>query len=315
MANTTKSTRKTSAKTKAKSAPKAKASVATKKTVSKKTTAKKASAPSVAVKTDVKVSKKVGEPTPFERLRSMHIVNFFVLSLFAVLVGVWAKMTSVAVNLPIMTRDQFAGENTVVLTPAHEMLYSIRPSYVLVVALALAALSSLLLATKLRSRYEVAVSARVSGFRWVVTALSASAMLAYVYLLTGLTNVWVLKFGMGMIMVTALLGWISERENIGARAPRWFAYVISLFTGTAAWLPVLGTLVGTSLYGGERFSWVVYGVALATLLGFTGFALNQWRSMREAGRQKDYTYIEATYFQIDLFAKFAVVLMTLIAFQ
>lgn len=319
MATTTKSTtRKSSTKAKAKAAPKKKTAAVkstAKKTVTKKVPAKK-TAVSSPVKTEVKVAKKnTKEPTPFERLRSMHLTSALVYALFAGLVGVFVKTASVAVSLPIMSRDQFAGTGNVTLGAANEVLYSIQPKYMLVFSLVFAAIAGLLFATKLQKPYEKAVSGRVSGFRWIAVGLSSAATLSYVYLLAGLTNLWVLKFGALLIIVTSLFAWVAERDNVGARAPRWLAYIISLFTGVAAWLPVIGTFIGTSVYGGERFSWIVYATATAALLGFTGFAITQYRQLRESGRQKDFVYIEASYYQIDLFAKFAIVLFALIAFK
>lgn len=324
MATTTKSTRKTPAKKAAKSVSAKAPAKTTVKKAAKKPAVKTVKAPKKAATKAVKPSVEVTatskkqdpkELTPLERLRSMHVTSAIVYLLFAGLVIGFVKTASVAVSLPLQTRDQFASKDSTVLTNANEVLYNIEPKYLLVLSLGFAIISSLLLATKLRVRYESTLANRTSGFRWIVTGLSSAALLSYVYLIAGLNNLWVLKFGGALIMVTALLGWIAERDNAGAVTPRWLAYIGSLFTGTLPWLAVAGTFIGTSLYGNEHFDWSTYAIAGVTLLGFSGFALNQYRHLKASALNKEYVYIEASYFQIDLFTKFAVVLLSLIALK
>lgn len=311
MATTTKSTRKTTVKP-AKS-------TTVRKTTTKKATVTKAPAKNTkviknekVVSTPVKADKK--DVSPLERLRSMHLTTAALYILFAGLVLGFVKTAAVAVTLPFQARDEFASKEGVVLGSSHEVLYNIEPKYLLAASLLFGAVFSILLATKLRNRYESTLTGRVSGLRWISLGVSSSLLLTYVYMLAGLTDVWILKLSAIMILVTTALGWIAERDNSNAVTPKWLAYVFSLFTGAFAWLALAGTFIGTALFGDERFSWSVYAIALVTLLGFIGFAVREYRQLR-AVTPADYVYTEAGYFQIDLFTKFAVVLLSLIALK
>lgn len=252
--------------------------------------------------------------TPLERVRSLLVSSAMVNLIFAALVIGFVSITAVAVRLGLQTRDQFAGENTVVLGSSSEVLFNLDPKYVLAASLLVSSLILILLATKLRTRYEATVANRTSGLRWLAFGISAALLLDFVNLLGGVDDLATLKLSAFLIFVTTMLSFIAERENIGAARPKWFAYILSLFTGALAWLPLIGSFIGTSLYGMERFGWHVYAMAGVLLLGFIGFAVVQYRQI-QAGRTGDYLRVEERYLRIDLFIKFAVVLIVLLAFK
>lgn len=297
MATTNKSTRKKPAKV-------SKASKASK--TSQKTSVK-------LKKADVKSVKAV--LTPLERIKSMHISLTLMYLVFAGLVIGFVKTVASSVTLGLQTKDEFGSGVNVVLGPSSEVLYNIEPKYVLVAALVVSALGSLLLATKVRKRYEKTLTAGISGFRWVLMGVSAALLIEFVNLLAGVNDIAVLKISSGLIVITTMLAWIAERDNVGSARPKWLAFGLSLFTGAFAWLPLLGSLIGTSVYGMERFGWHVYALAGVTLLGFTGFAVNQYLQIRGRGTKKDYTKVEETYLRIGMLTKFAVVLVALLALQ
>ena len=291
MATTTKSTRKKSARA-------SKASKAT------KTVKKSATKPSVKAVL-----------TPLQRVRSLHVSLSVMYAVFAGVVLGFVATASSAVTLTIHARDEFASDVDVVLGPASEVLYNIEPKYLLAAALLISSLGSLLLATKLRDRYESTLKAGISGFRWVILGLSAALTLQFVGLLAGVQDIVLLKLSGVLILVTTLLAWIAERDNAGSTRSKWLAYDFSLFTGVLAWLPIIGSLAGTSLYGMERFGWHVYALAAVALLGFSAFAFNQYLQIRARGTKKDYFAVEESYLRIDMLAKFAVVLIALLALK
>ncbi len=112
-----------------------------------------------------------------------------------------------------------------------------------------------------------------------------------------------------------MLSWIAERDNAGASRPKWLAYVLGLGAGALAWLPIVVSLIGTSVYGMERFGWHVYAIALAALVGFTGFAVVLYKSIKAGRGGREYTAIESTYLRVDLFTKFVIVLVTILALE
>lgn len=299
MANNTKSTSKKTTK----SAAAAKGSKTTK-TKTKKAAAK---APAAAKSNGKKVL------SPLELLRSMHISLALAYSVFAVIVLAFVSTAAVAVTLGIQARDELASQDFVVLTAANEVFYNIQPKYVLAAALLVSAVGSLLLATKLRARYESTIKARISGMRWLLFGVSSALIVNFVALLAGVHDMSVLKLSAGLVFGAAVLSWIAERDNAGAARPKWLAYVLSLGAGALAWLPIVVALIGTSVYGMERFGWHVYVIALAALVGFTGFAVTLYRSIKAGKGAREYTAIESTYLRVDLFTKFVIVLVTILA--
>lgn len=221
---------------------------------------------------------------------------------------------AVAVTLGIQARDQFAQGANVVLTPANEVLYNIEPKYLLAASLLASALFSVLVATRLRNRYEATVTNRTSGLRWMAFGISSAFALTFVELLVGINDIEVLKLSGFMIFLAAMFSFMAERENTGAGRPKWLAYILSVVTGVVAWLPLLASLVGTSLYSAERFGWHVYAITVAALVGSIVFAVTQHRNIR-SNRQLDYLPLEEKYMRIDMLTKFAVVVISILALK
>lgn len=276
---------------------------------------KKTSSNNSSVKTTVttKTTVKTGL-SPLERIKSIHLSAALVSIIFAGLVIGFVTTKSVAVTLGVQARDQFAEGANVILAPASEVLFNIEPKYLLIVSLLVSALFSILVATKLRSRYEATITNRTSGFRWLALGLSAGLALSFISLLVGISDVEVLKLSGFLIVLTTMFSFMAERENSVAVRPQWFAYILSLITGTVAWLPVIASLIGTSLYSAERFGWHVYALVGVTLLGSIAFAVTQYRNIR-SNRQLDYLSFEEKFLRIDMLTKFAVVVIVILALK
>lgn len=267
----------------------------------------------ITTKVEIKSSSKKAL-TPLERIRSIHVSLALMYAVFAVLVGIFAKTAADAVTLGHQTRDEFAGTTNVVLGPSSEVLYNLEPKYVLVLSLLAAAVASLLIASKLRTRYEASLATGSSAYRWVSIGVSSALLLTFLNMLGGIHDFATLKLSAALILVTTFLAWIAERENAAAGRPRWQAFTASLFTGALAWLPLAGSLIGTSLFGMERYGWHVYALAAVSLIGFTAFAVNQYRHIKR-GRAGENLAAEEAYMRIDMLTKFAVVLIVLLAFK
>ena len=268
-------------------------------------------AASVKTKTTVKTA----ALSPLERLRSLHLSSAFLYIVFGGLVIGFATTTAAAVTLGIQTRDEFASKDSVVLGPAHEVFYNIEPKYVFAASLFVSAIAAVLLATKFRAAYETSLKNQTSGFRWTAIGLSTALSLTFVNMLAGIQDCATLKLSAAMVFVTSMLSWIAERDNVGAARPKWLAYVLALFTGALAWLPLLITFIGTPLYGNERFGWHVYALAAVLLIGCTAFAVNLYRHIRYKRAAAEYPAVESRYMRIDLLTKFAMVIIVLTALQ
>lgn len=253
--------------------------------------------------------------TPIEKIRNINFSLTLLYAVFAGLVAIAVTTIATGMTMAIQVKDQFASNNdNLVLGPANELLFDFEPKNLLIASLVIGALSSVLLATKLRNRYELTLANRTSGFRWLITGVTSALLLEYASLTAGITDILVLKVSAALVLATALFAFIAERDNVGATKPKWLAYVISLFTGIAAWLPIAGVLIGTSVFGQQSFPVEVYAIAGVTFLGLAANAVSQYFQIKN-GDRKDYLLIEARYWNIDMFTKFAVVLITLLAFK
>lgn len=280
---------------------------------SSKTTASKSAVPTVTEPTSARRGAKA-PLTPLERIRSLHLSSAVVYTLFAGVIIGFVTMATSAITLSIQAKDQFASRNQVVLGPAHEVLYDLNPKYVLVAALLVSALGSLLLATKLRARYEASLAGRISGLRWIVFGLSSALTVAFLNLLVGVNDIATIKLSAGAMFLAALLSWFAERDNAKATHPRWLAYGGAWLAGLLAFTPILGSLVGTSIWGMERFGWHVYTVVAVVILGYVVMATIA-SNVIKAGATREYTDIEEKYLRTDLLVKFLVVLVILTALQ
>lgn len=248
-----------------------------------------------------------------EQIKKLNIASAIVSAVFAVAIGVLLVTTTVDLALSFMTRDELASTKTVVLAPGAETIVTVQLRYLLAGIFAVTAILSLLLATKLRSRYVSTLKAKISGFRWLLIGVSSALLLEFVSLLAGVNDAMELKLIGGLVLTTSLLGWLSERENAESKTPKYLAYTASIFTGVLAWLPLVGSLFGTSFYGIQNFGWYVYALSAVLLVGFIAFAVNQYFHLSGRKGWKEYLFIERNYLAVDLAIKFVFGAIVLIA--
>jgi hypothetical protein len=156
------------------------------------------------------------------------------------------------------------------------------------------------------------VKAGISGFRWIYMGLSSAALLGLVALTFGINEIVTLKVIGLLILLTTVLGWITERETVKGKKPAWFPYTASLAAGLVALLPIIGVVLGAWIFGTAGFAWYVYAAAGVTLLGFIGFAYNKTMVLKQKGEWQTYEFAERNYFAIDLATKSLVSLALII---
>lgn len=276
-----------------------------KKTASSKAVAKKANTKvkSVAVE---KKAKAVKTPTKLSRLelvKRFHIFSAFVSILIAI--GAVTLLGSQAANFTInySAKDPIASVNQTVLGPATESIATVEYRYLIAGAFTLFAILSILLATLLRKKYEAGVNNSTSGIRWIITGINMGVIFSLVSVFAGVQDILTTKMVGLLILVTAVLLWLAERDNKQVSSPRWATYVTSLFTGVFAWLPLVVALLGTYVFGMERFSWYVYVLALLLLFASVRFSTNLYRYIKYPKTRGDYVNWEEKYLSNELFMK------------
>lgn len=267
------------------------------KTASAKTAAKK----SVSQKVETKAAK-IDRSVTLQKIYKFNLFSAVAYLAFAVLSVIFVSKESVNMVLTHATKDELASTSGSVLGPAYRTIATVEVRYLLAVIFVISAIFALLLATRLRKSYEDGVKSSVSGLRWVFMGITLALTLEVASILGGVEDIMTLKLIAGLILTTTILAWMAERANKGSKK-QYAAFGLSLFTGVIAWLPLIGSLVGTTLYGIESFGWYVYALSGFLLVGFISIALSQYKHVRNGVSAKGYLQLEGKYLSADFIIK------------
>jgi hypothetical protein len=244
-------------------------------------------------------------------LRRLNGLSVFVhlagAALAAVLMGTYVQQMFAS----YVARDELASANETVFVPAIYHLYDVQLRWIVVAVLVAGAIVPLIQLRR-RKQYEQQVTSRSNALRWADKAIVSGAMLTVVAALSGVQDFMTLKVVGGLIVVTAMLGWLSERQNVNPKAkPDYSAFAISLFTGSLPWLIVLGMAFATPIWGAIRFPWFVYALYAAVFVASAAYAVNGYNYVRRFRNWTNYAVVERNYILIDIFARlsFAVILI------
>lgn len=304
-----KSTPTTKAKTKTTKKPAAKARTAAAKTTrSTKTT--KAVKP-VATKV---TAKKKAAVLSTNSLRKLNLLKAFVLAGLAVAAVFLMNSATYAVTVGYQAKDELisltAGKTAFV--HGSQGLVDVQVRWLVIIILGLAALFSLLSATRMRDKFEASLKSGVSPMRWVGWGITSALMVEVIALISGVSDIWVLKIVAALMLITCGLAWVSEKRGVQAGRPIWSEFVISLFTGALPWVLIGGYAVGTWVYGLIRYPWFVYALYATTIVGFVLLTGNQYK--RISG-WKNALVLERNYLMIGLATKAAFGVILILAFQ
>lgn len=315
MARTTKATTRVKAKTTA-AGTKSAAAKTTRSTKAVKASAKPVVKEKTAVKktaVTVKGKSKSTELTT-KTLRKLNVVKALVFAGLAVAAGFLMNSSTYALSVGHAAKDQLislTGGQTV-FVPARTVLMDVELRWVVVTIMTIAALMSLLAATRLRRRYEASVLAGVSAMRWVGWGITTALMVATIALISGISDLWVLKAIAGLMLVTCALAWIVEKRLVQAGRPVWSEFIVSLFTGILPWLIIFGYAISTWVWGLVRYPWYVYALYASTIIGFTLLTVNQYK--RISG-WKNTLAVDRNYLLIGLATKSAFAIILILGFQ
>jgi heliorhodopsin len=273
-----------------------------------KSAAAKATADKAAAAND-NATKSADKSVTLNKLYKFNLFSVVANLVFAILSVVFIGKQTVDLTWAYATKDQLVGST---LGPAYRTLASVEIRYLLAVIFVISAIFSLLLATRLRKTYEAGVKNSTSGVRWIFTGITLGLVLELASLLGGVGDVLTLKLAGGLVFTTAILAWLSERQNKGSKK-HYASFTLSVFTGVIAWFPLAGSLLFTAIYGISNFSWYVYTLAGLVLIGFLSIALNQYRQARDGVSAKGYLQQEGKYVSTEFMIKLVVFLVVIIA--
>ena len=214
------------------------------------------------------------------------------------------------VSVYFQTRDFLANDPNQQLLGIKD-LYTLDLRWVLLGILLVSAVFLSVATTKKKDMYEKSLKSKESIVRWIYIGISSVTTMTFVSLAVGLNDSAVLKMSAGLILATVVLGMIADKNNANSKNPQWLAYVASLITGVLAWTAICGATIGTYIFGTENFAWYMYVLPAVVLLGFIGFAVNQYRYI--TGANKDFIKYERNFFTVDLLSKVLVFVVLVVA--
>jgi hypothetical protein len=282
----------------------AKASAAATKSKSIKATKSTKSKAATKANTKKPVVKKA-KLTDIQLLSRLNALSAVVHLVGAVLVALLMGTYVQQVFANYVARDELASGSETVFVPAIHHLYDVQLKWIVVAILVAGAIVPLIQLRR-RTRYEQQVKARANALRWADKAIVSGTMLTVVAAVSGVQDFMTLKVVGGLIVVTAMLGWLSERQNHDSKArPDYSAFGISLVTGALPWLIILGLAFATPVWGAIRYSWFVYALYAAVFVGSAAYAINGYNYVRRFRNWTNYVVVERNFIIIDIVTRLA----------
>lgn len=288
-------TTKKSTKAKTKTA----ASRATKTT---KATTKRATA-KIAKKTVVAKVTKKSTTTTNKLLTQLNILSAVVAVVLAGIAAWMMNATKFELTTGGLAKNELAAQGATSLVPAVSHVYDVELRWLVVATLVLGAILPVLVLTAYKNRYAAAIRDRVNLMRWIDVAVVSALMVEVIALLSGVNDILTLKLLAGLMIVTCLLGWVSEKRNKQAGRPVWSEFAISVVTGTLPWLLIAGYAVSTWVNGRVHNEWYVYALYAAVAAGFIGYTYELYRAISR--RDADATTVERNYLILGILIKTA----------
>lgn len=282
-------TKTAKAKTKStnKTAPKRAAAKSTSKTASKSAAVKKAAAKNIRAAREITVNSLLG----------LHTIAAGVYLLLLLAAVTLMNNVSYQLTLGYITKDELAGG----LAPAVQGIYDIEIRWLVAATLLISAVFPVLYLTRRKNRYtNFVTNTRMLPCRWADFAITGALMTAVAALLSGVSDIPTLELIGGLVVATAALSVITERQNNTVSKPVRSAYYTSLFTGLLPWLLIAAYAVASVIYGTSR-DWYVYALYAAVLGGFVLQARNLYKQVRGA----NYLMTERNYVVISMLTKAA----------
>lgn len=243
------------------------------------------------------------KPDYIKQIQSIQKASVVSLLILAGLV-IW-KMSAISFQLLLsyLARDGLASRNTTVFVPAAYPTYDIRFIWLVAGTLLIGAIFSYLQVMNLNKKYLASLKSKVVSLRWIEMGISSAIMITAVALLSGITDLAVLKIFEILMILTCYLGYLSEKNNANSKKPVWDWFRVSLVTATLPWLMIIASVVATSFYSPIRLPWYVYALILSLLAGFGGMAATQYKAIKAKDKFKDFDYVEKKYQLLGLAVK------------
>ncbi len=232
----------------------------------------------------------------------------------AVAAGVLMNNSTYQLTVDYLTKDELLSQATTVFVPASRVVYDLEIKWAVVALMIISLVLPLLYLTRMERRYNQALKGRVIPWRWIDVGITSALMMEVIALLSGVQSLTTLKLIAGVTGLTAILGWISERQNENAPQPVWSAYVTGFIGCALTWVAIAGYAVSTHLFGFIRYPWYVYALYVFGILGLGLLSLNLLNQHRRKGNLRSYPIVERNYLLINAATKAAFAVILIVGF-
>lgn len=306
-------TTKTSTKAKTKTS---KAKSATKKTAPKKATPKKVTAAKATASKSTTKSAAVKKPNSVKKaanvtvakLRSLQWITAGIFALLAVVAAFVMGDNSSQLTLGHVAKDELSGS----LVPAVQAVYDVQIRWIVVATMVVSAILPILYLTKLQKRYtDYVENTRMQPMRWIDYAVTGALITETIVLLSGVSDIATLKLVGGLVVLTAVLGLVADRQNNKSAKPVRSAFCGQTFAVVLTWLFVAIYAVSSVIYGNGN-EWYVYALYAATLSCGVLWLINQKDSYTKG---VDALKVERNYIAGSVLAKAAFAIILIVAFR
>jgi len=239
-------------------------------------------------------------PISFESLRKLNIIAMalhLVQGLLMLVIGL--SMLDFRAELYTIYLEFVPGEGLVLGTPkTFFVLTNISP--LISSFLLLSAIAHFIIAFPLRESYERNLTKKTNPIRWAEYALSSSVMIAFIAILFGFYDFWLLVSIFVLNAIMNMEGWQMEKLNQYTDKVDWTPYLIGVLAGIVPWI------IFTSVFFFAPASppdFVFFIFLTQFLMFFFGFAANMLLQYLKVGPWKDYLFGERNYIFLSLVAK------------
>lgn len=245
------------------------------------------------------------------QLRYLQLTSGIVFVVLAIAAGLLMNHMTYQISIGYLAKNELASRTSTVFVPALRPIFDIELRWIVVFVLALSALLPLVYVLWWQKRYQKSLVARSWSWRWLDAAVTSALLMEVVALLSGVQDIMLIKLVGGLTAISAVLGWLVERQSTGRGKGGHALSVLAVVCAALPWLVVAVYAISTPVWGMIRSSWFVYGLYLVLGLAAVTWWLNFWYGQTKFRRWKDYAFVERNYVIINGLAKvaFAVILI------
>lgn len=236
-------------------------------------------------------------------LRQTMMLSTGVYIALAIAAGILMSRITYKITVAYQAKDELLSQTSHVLSPANHVLYEMEIRYLLVALLLVSAVLTVLTLTRWQSHYKKSLDSGTVLIRWLDYGISGALIIEILAILSGVSDLMTLKILGGLIVISSVLNYLSEKRNEKAAKQARSEYYLSLITASMAWLVVASAAIHTYIYGMSRSPGYVYGLYAVGLFGFVSVAINRFNNLRQHKSWADNKVTELNYLTISLFTK------------